>query len=257
MSLINQMLLDLEKRRASTAERSALPDHVRALPETHGRPRLWWVVITVSILAAAVAAAMVFGMKQSSEAQGLPGKAQHPRVDAVAPSVVAAARPAATPDVAPRDEAPPAMPPAASQPAGRLSFELSNLPPAPAQDEERATPPSASRAAEPAASKAPIATARVVGKTQAEAARAEPGPATAQPRSEARPAQRNESAKSRSMKGEVVASAKPGAAARRPPAAEALAAPRPQIDKHVKQPTAHQLAEEEYRKATAALHQGR
>ncbi|MBI2510206.1 MAG: tetratricopeptide repeat protein [Betaproteobacteria bacterium] len=59
------------------------------------------------------------------------------------------------------------------------------------------------------------------------------------------------------MKGEVVASAKPGAAARRPPAAEALAAPRPQIDKHVKQPTAHQLAEEEYRKATAALHQGR
>ena len=32
MSVINQLLLDLEKRRASGAERSALPNHVRALP---------------------------------------------------------------------------------------------------------------------------------------------------------------------------------------------------------------------------------
>ena len=44
MSLINQMLQDLEKRRASGIERSALPDQVRVLPreETHSMP--WWLI---------------------------------------------------------------------------------------------------------------------------------------------------------------------------------------------------------------------
>ena len=34
MSVINQVLLDLEKRRASAAERGVLPNHVRALPDS-------------------------------------------------------------------------------------------------------------------------------------------------------------------------------------------------------------------------------
>ena len=43
MSVINQVLLDLEKRRASPAERGAVPNHVRALPEdSRGAARWGW-----------------------------------------------------------------------------------------------------------------------------------------------------------------------------------------------------------------------
>ena len=44
MSVINQMLLDLDRRRASGEERNRIPDHVRALPgEPHAaRRRCRW-----------------------------------------------------------------------------------------------------------------------------------------------------------------------------------------------------------------------
>jgi MSHA biogenesis protein MshN len=45
MSIINQMLQDLDRRRASESERSPLPEHVRALPPGHPPlRRLWWFV---------------------------------------------------------------------------------------------------------------------------------------------------------------------------------------------------------------------
>ena len=45
MSVINQLLVDLEKRRESGAERSVLPDHVRALPDEQ-RPVQWgWIAL--------------------------------------------------------------------------------------------------------------------------------------------------------------------------------------------------------------------
>lgn len=58
MSVINQMLVDLERRRASGEERNRIPDHVRALPDepypAHGT-RLWIsaAVVVVALLAAA------------------------------------------------------------------------------------------------------------------------------------------------------------------------------------------------------------
>ena len=43
MSLINQMLQDLEKRRASSTERSALPNQIRVLPPVEKSGTLWWL----------------------------------------------------------------------------------------------------------------------------------------------------------------------------------------------------------------------
>ena len=51
MSVINQLLLELEKRNVSGAERAALPDHVRALPGG-GRDRSgWWLALAVTVAA--------------------------------------------------------------------------------------------------------------------------------------------------------------------------------------------------------------
>lgn len=59
MSVINQMLLDLERRRASGEERKRIPDHVRALPGgTARRPAA--VLAVAAILAVVVALAAVW-----------------------------------------------------------------------------------------------------------------------------------------------------------------------------------------------------
>ena len=54
MSVINQLLLDLERRRAAPAERAALPSHVRALPED--KEIDWgWVAGGAAVACAAIA----------------------------------------------------------------------------------------------------------------------------------------------------------------------------------------------------------
>ena len=59
MSVINQLLLDLEKRRASGAERSTLPDYVRALPNEE-QPLQWgWIAAGATVALAALGAGWV------------------------------------------------------------------------------------------------------------------------------------------------------------------------------------------------------
>jgi MSHA biogenesis protein MshN len=54
MSLINQMLQDLEKRRASAQERGPLPNQVRVLPQTEkSRHWMWFVIFGALVIAAA------------------------------------------------------------------------------------------------------------------------------------------------------------------------------------------------------------
>lgn len=55
MSVINQMLLDLDRRRASGEERNRIPDHVRALPgnAVAGNPTLPYVAAAVAVFALA------------------------------------------------------------------------------------------------------------------------------------------------------------------------------------------------------------
>lgn len=60
MSVINQMLVELDRRRASGEERNRIPDHVRALPDearVGRRPAPQWIaaVLAVALLAAGVA----------------------------------------------------------------------------------------------------------------------------------------------------------------------------------------------------------
>lgn len=72
MSVINQMLMDLDRRRASGEERHQIPDHVRALPgkASAGAPSLPLVVIAVVIVLGMLAGALWWWR------DALPGKAQ-------------------------------------------------------------------------------------------------------------------------------------------------------------------------------------
>ena len=219
MSVINQVLLDLEKRRASPAERGAVPSHVRALPEdSRGAARWGWIAggSGAAVLVSAAAWALLAG--PGATRPGAP-----PRTGAeVAIERVVTASAGVTSDVKPaedRGEAP--------SPAFRFSFELSN-PPAEAAPQRDAPAPDRQEGSQP------LPASRVIG-------RAAPGAGGEQP--PARAAARTERAEP--ARTPVVATARPAAGAQ------------PGIQKQVRQPSSRDLAEDEYRKATALLHQGR
>jgi MSHA biogenesis protein MshN len=210
MSVINQLLLDLEKRRASGAERSMLPDHVRALPNEE-RPVQWgWIVAGGAAAAVALAATWLL-TSGFSWTGARPAVAQPvgPAAEATIERVVAASAGIVTDarvDDALRDA-----------PASRLSFELSNPP----------------VAAEPVASPLPtVATSRVVGSGAAGTAVASTQPAASAARTE---------------------STRPAPTAAKAQAAGAVS----DIKKEVHQPTPRELAEGEFRKASALLQQSR
>jgi MSHA biogenesis protein MshN len=215
MSVINQVLLDLEKRRASSAERGAVPNHVRALPdEVHPLP--WgWIAGGVGALLAAGAAWMLLA---GASVNRTSPPAQHSGAEAAIESVVTASA-GMTPSARPADGN------AGPAPASRLSFDLSSVP-----EESLRAPRSEEPAAEPRLP-APVPTARVIG-------RAEPDPEPREMPAAAKPRVRPERADSK-------------------PASVADAASQPEIKKQVRQPTAREQAENEYRKAVALLNQGK
>ena len=222
MSVINQLLLDLEKRRASAAERSALPDHVRPLPQPEGS--LHWGWIAAGSTGAAVLLVSIWALlsgfdwtpqRAAAAPQSAPPAAiARQRVAAVPAGATAPAKPAADGGSAGSAQEP--------APASRLSFELSDLP----------DPADSARAA---AETAPVATARVLAPPEPESSKRD--------KAQHVPAERAESRKPAA----VVAAVKP--------AAKSEASP--EIRKKVHQPTPRELAESEYGKATVSLHQGR
>jgi MSHA biogenesis protein MshN len=207
MSVINQLLLDLEKRRVSGAERSVLPNHARALPNEEPSPRWGWIAGSGIAVAALGAAWVLLSGMVSTGGRAAPlapargADVAIEKVVAASAGVVMEARHADTGESA------------REAPASRLSFELSS-PPAP-------EPP-------------PVATARVVSRAAPEPTA---GPAPAAP------------------------AARPDEAQRSPAAPAKAQAPAPagraEIHKEVRQPTPRDLAESEFRKATALLHQSR
>lgn len=217
MSVINQLLLDLEKRRASGAERSALPNHVRALPDEQ-RPVQWgWIVAGSAAALVALAVSWVLltgaGWKVRQAAATAPAVV---RGTEIAIERVVAASAGVITDARADDTAEGAR----EAPASRLSFELSNPP-------QPETAPAAS---------SPLPAARVIARAPAETPAAGDPPAAPTGRAEpVKPAP-------------VVAAVKGQAAA---------PAGRVEIQKEVRQPTPRELAENEYRKATALLHQSR
>ena len=209
MSVINQLLLDLEKRRASGAERSTLPDHVRALPNEERSPQWGWIGAGATIVVGALGAGWIV-LTGMAPIGGRAAQVAPQRGTDVAIEMVVAASAGGVMDVRPAEEEP-----GRDAAASRLSFELSN-PPQP-------------EAAEPAA-RPPVPTARVVARAAPELPAAAPMPAE-----------------------RVEEKRVPAPPARTPPAPPGKA----EIHKEVRQPTPRDLAEVEFRKATALLHQSR
>lgn len=227
MSIINQVLLDLDKRHASGAERSALPDHVRALPEARTGTHKWLITAVSGLAAIAVVAwALMAGFATQ------PAKVPAPAAAGPSPAagdkiIEAAAKSEAVPDVQPREDAPPSAVSDALM-FGRLSLEIANPPAAMPENAQQ-------RSEARAETRAPIATARVVTKPRTDAVpSAAPGP-QAEPSASLEPASK---------------------APVRNTARLAQATPS-EIQKNVVKPTAQQLAEQEYGQASVLLHQGR
>lgn len=214
MSVINQLLIDLERRRASGVERSALPNHVRALPEAERTTHWGWIAAggagVALVLAAAWALLSGFDWTQQRAA------AAPPRGAEIVIEKVVATSAGVTANAGPGDDSEGVRREAL---ASRLSFDLSS-PPAAAEPGEADTT-------------SPLPTARVLGRAGADV------PSSSE--SLAAPAERPAPARAPA----VVASARAPAPAK------------PEIQKEVRQPSPRDLAENEYRKATASLHQGR
>ena len=126
MSVINQVLVELEKRRASGAERGILPDHVRALPEGGSDHRAWW-------FAAAGGAALVLAgvVWVALSAFGWAPRATVAAVERAGPDAVVerfvSASAAMAADVTPREHAV-RRSGDTPHPAGHLTLELSTVP---------------------------------------------------------------------------------------------------------------------------------
>jgi MSHA biogenesis protein MshN len=220
VSVINQVLLNLERRRASSAERGLLPDHVQALPFPEPSHNWGWIVAGVALAVAAPAGWMAL---TATVADPVQAPATRPGTGRPAENV-AAAVPVPPALVARPDEGEDAY--ARELRALRLSLDLSLPPAEPA--------PSRGEGAQQAAlgGGEPISTARVVGRTGTESA-TDIAPAV--------------SARSETGKRAAAAPAKPAAGA----------GATPEIRKHVRDPTPRERAENEYRKAVALLNQGR
>ena len=262
MSLINQMLQDLEKRRASSSERSALPNQLRVLPPMHESRKKWWVILAGGTALSATALAWQYGIVESPTAP----------IPAAVPRVAAAAS---------------ASPPAAATtsvvtaPAFRLALDLENVP-APdrtaktAEDREVALKfaRSVDKIPEPrpvrtlsANLQPPVSTAAVVAAASATEVPKSSGAATdAVTVMKAVPAAPSPAAPlplvTAAKPDSIIRSALPTSAP--PPVIKAaedskaqVASIIPQIDKRSQQLTAPQLSENEYRDASNLFSQGR
>jgi len=116
MSVINQMLMDLERRRASGEERKRIPTHVRALPGDPDGARSRLPVIA----GAAVIAALAIG--------GWWWTARLPAAPAATANVVAAAPVIVVPVATAPAAAPVAQQEAVELIAQRMSLDLANVP---------------------------------------------------------------------------------------------------------------------------------
>jgi MSHA biogenesis protein MshN len=164
VSVINQVLLNLEKRRASPAERGLLPDHVQVLPEGRSAAHWGWLAAGAAIAVAAPAGWIALNTTMAEPSRT---PAARPGTEGVAERVVSATvGVGAAAGSGERDEAN-----SQALRAFRLSLELSTPPVEPA-------PQSAGDGNEP------ISTARLVGRMGADPATGAP-PAAAPGRSEA------------------------------------------------------------------------
>ena len=243
MSLINQVLQDLERRRASATELGVLPNQVRVLPQEDKSSLPWWLIS----IASAAGLVILFGWQFYNSPA--------PVAQASPPSVVAAN-----------------SPPQLTGPASRLALDLENVPPAaavnemPAQRTPAAPEKSRNAARNTVPSQPPLATEKLVASNVAVAAAPLPAAPTTEP---ARPVATPvaETAKPASALANVTPVPATGATKPAAPASKAVdmpvenkvqaALPNPQIDKRSQTLTPQQLAESAYRDGANFLNQGR
>lgn len=229
MSLINQVLQDLEARRADGAERADLPRDVRPLPTEQGTP--WRRIALGAIVTGLLAAGAIVWLRGQAPLRAQPA---------------AATAPAPVPPVpAPLPQAPAANAPvAAVEPPQPQPMPQAVAPPPPAQ-----APIIAPAAEAPKA----LASPPLEQKAKPAQLRKEP----------VKPAQegRLKVATSLSVPREV-AERESAAVAAKPSVPAAAPSVRtgegpPSIEKQVRLQTTHDRAENEYRKAAGLLNQGR
>lgn len=133
MSLINEVLQDLEKRHASESELNTLPPHVRAVPDRLQSPFRMFVIAAVLVVVLIAVAVFIVGSRR------VPAD----KVEQIASTPVAAP----LPEPVPAPQVPVAPPPAAAAPAQTATFNpVSRL-----SDELSLTGPLTSRLEKPAA----------------------------------------------------------------------------------------------------------
>jgi MSHA biogenesis protein MshN len=251
MSVINQLLIDLEKRRVSGPERRALPDHVRAVPESESSWRSWWLGAGALIAATGIAAAWAVW-------PGVDGVSRAPAAAPLAASTPAGAAPASPPVTMADAVRHTPVARGSEAPASRLSLELSTSvhPTAVVEDtradrggrespaplpvplfmatatDERAARDAVPSRAEPA--RAPSTSAPVPGAPARQVARIDAATAS-------EPAQEPPSARRPAVeRAQQVSAAEP-----------------PRIRKEVREPEPRELAENEFRQGTGLLHRAR
>ena len=223
MSVINQVLLNLEKRRASPAERGVLPNHVQVLPESARALHWGWVAAGIAVAVVALAAWIALTRPGAERARSPAPQAGADGAIERMLSATAGVRPSTRPDE-PGDVY------LQELRSFRLSLELANPPVEPTPRADASAPQAAAGGGEP------IRSARVIGRMGAE------------PATDAMPAGAATPARSEAGTRAAAAPAKSAAdAATRPP----------EIRKEMRADTPSDLAENEYRKAVTLLNLGR
>jgi MSHA biogenesis protein MshN len=232
MSLINQMLQDLEKRRASGAERGALPDQVRVLPREELRGMPWWPIgIAVAVVVIALLA-WQFNARAPSGSSELATRTQ-------------------------TDKQLPATSLMPGSPASRLALDLERAPSAAARTPARSGAVVSDTAPQRNLAHAPLTTTTVVAPEPAVTPKSAPAVAES-----AKSATETSKPASIAPVAATAAPAKSAITASRtievlPETKEQAAMGNLQIDKRSQTLTPQQLAENEYREAVNFLNQGR
>ena len=224
MSVINDVLIELEKRRASPEERRGISNHVRALPVVKEPARVRIIALTI------LAAIVVLSAGGYFYYSALTAPADPRPMGASTSPVIPQAQPS------------PAEVPSESVMIGRLTLELSRDPGVMPEQ----PPPQNPRATRETAVNGAIPTARVLSSKDVRDDRVSETPV--RPKEEASPL---------SVAPAAVAPVPRASQARPPETAKVSDVVSADIDKQVRRPTAAQQAETEYGRALQSLQQGR